>query len=214
MATTVGALNYRIGFDTTQLPEGVNLTRREMGNLRKLMQATKDPVEQLGEEIDVLNQLYDKGAISIEQHQRALDKLSKAIDDQTMVTAELVEEQDESVTTLQDVHSAVAVAKTAYETLSGALSTVVSIGRQAIDIIKEINEQQQLETALGLSPAELKGIELAIGAIGGNSDQVADSLREMKKRIVDATEGGGEASEEAAAKVKSLQEQSLSTGER
>ena len=63
---TIGSLNYKIVADITGFTRGIVATRTELRDAAKLFEATRTPAESLGQKLDYLRQLYDKGALSSE----------------------------------------------------------------------------------------------------------------------------------------------------
>lgn len=75
--------------------------------------------------------------------------------------------------------------------LTGAAAGLVAFGKSAVDSALEVDN---LSKRLNLTPEFLAGLELAARRAGLSLDEVADPLENLTERMVQASEGTGEAS--------------------
>jgi cyanate lyase len=72
MSIPIGSLNYQIAMDASQLNASATLTRQQMRDVRRVLQETKDPAQVLQEQLDRLKSIFEAGAITAEQYEKAV----------------------------------------------------------------------------------------------------------------------------------------------
>lgn len=77
MAGSINAANVAIGFDSTKLVEGVDVTRQEMNKLKSTLAASIPQAQLFAKEVQVLDIAHAKGAIDARKHAEALAYLKE-----------------------------------------------------------------------------------------------------------------------------------------
>lgn len=76
MAGTINAANITIGLDIAKLQSGMNATRGEMNQLKSILKESREPVEEFESKMNLLSRALQAGGITIEQYERAQEKLA------------------------------------------------------------------------------------------------------------------------------------------
>lgn len=76
MTVSIGRLRYDIVADTSQFTKGIVATRSELSLAKKMFEQSRTPAESFGIAVSKLDGLLTKGAIDIETHRRAVERLN------------------------------------------------------------------------------------------------------------------------------------------
>lgn len=77
MAGSINLANVAIGFDSSQLTRGVDLSAGELRKLTGIVSSSVAPVDRYAEEMSILQVAFEKGALSAERFAAAQDHLAK-----------------------------------------------------------------------------------------------------------------------------------------
>lgn len=186
MATTIGALAYKISADTNEFKKGMALTNKELRFSKRLMQDMKTPTEQLSEAKEKLFKMLEAGAIDAKTYNRALADLEeqqKSLARSTEKTNAVLEKKVGAFTKITGAVTAVGVSISAIDTvLSRASQMLGSIGDQ----FAELKESIKFQKILDISSKDLESLAQAARDTGVDFDHVTDGLLEMQKKINEA----------------------------
>mgnify|MGYP006272398059 CR=1 FL=1 len=93
MSNAIASLSMQLGLDTRQFTEGVTATQRELKLLRKVMEDTKTPQEELQQQLDGIQRIREKFTTVPEaKWEAAIEKIKQRYWEVNAIQAEVVDE--------------------------------------------------------------------------------------------------------------------------
>ena len=222
--TVIGSAVYQLDLDSSNFVEGATLTAQETRALRKNLRDIETPAEKFQKRFDMIQNLFNKGAMTAEQAQRAVDKLNKEMD-------ELAQKSQKAVKPVQQAHHSIRnLGKESKNTTpwikgldqaSQALGfNIGALGPAAVTVaasfaiwrtsmkainfsIQEISksaaamdEVAKMAETVGIATDELIGMRVAASKLGGvTTEQFRTSMTQWGVRLSQAARGEGELSQ-------------------
>jgi len=190
---TIGSLNYKIGTDTSGLTKGMVVTKRELRDGAKLMEASATPAQRYASKLDHLTNLYRKGAIDAHTYQRQVRQLR--LEKMTGVPV-----LGQWASKLANVHPAILAGTAALAAFTIAVMAAKRAVHAMSEAVKEqlgkIDEIAKAARAVGTTAEQLVGLRLAASEFSGLTDQQLDkALKKMTVQLGDAADGTGTAAD-------------------
>ena len=190
MATTIGALAYKVSADTKEFTEGMKATRRELAAGRQVMRETRTPAEKLAKKLDDLGNLYKKGAIDAETYARGVKKAKEEHKRLSQTTdsarGSLKGFFGGMLEGFRAIHPMVHTLQIGIQGITSAIGTVASGIGALGDKFSELNEAIKFQQLTGLTQKQFETIRFAAKNLGVDIDTTTDAIIEMEKRISDA----------------------------
>ena len=173
MASVINAYSVSLGLDASNFIDGAKVTRSEMRQLTKDIEAARTPTERFAVEQDRLKRALDSGAISEEVYNRLLESKRPKI---------------------EQAASALEGYKVAVAAVAGALATGVAAGVSFVTFLRSqqnaIDDAADAAQRLGLSFNEMSSLEFAFKEGGGlNADAVQTAIKKLQINLAKAVDG-------------------------
>jgi len=180
---SVGSLRYDLVVDTARFQKGMVVARGELRQAKKAFLETRTPAERLGLEIAELDELYRKGAITLDTYNRRLKQLK---DRSNQATASM-KTQTATVNTLGS----------SFRRMAGFAVGIFGV-HQALNAVsnslEEMDQTAKKARQLGLLTEDLIALRFAAAEMSGVASTTVDTaLQRMTRRIAEAAAGSGEA---------------------
>ncbi len=173
MATVINSYSVSLGMDASNFIDGAKVSRSEMRQLVKDIQAAQTPVEKFAVEQDRLKRALDSGAISQSTYNRLLESKRPAI---------------EAATSSLPSYTAALTAATAG--IAAASAATVAFITQIRSVQSEIDDTADKAERLGVSFGDLKTLEFGFDRGGGvGPEAVGEAIKKLQINIAKAVEG-------------------------
>jgi len=197
MATTIGALAYKIQLDSNEFTKGMKLSRQELNLVKKVMSDTKSPAAKLDVALESLEKLYRKGAITAGQLRKAQEKVRREFSK----SAAPIQKTSGALGGLsQSIVGKFAVAGVAYMAWSKFTNLISSGARMAIGFIKsladnvsDLDDKLNVMAKSGLASKEFEAIVNTGQKAGLTIKSLGKAMQDMTAGIAEAAQGKGEA---------------------
>lgn len=201
MASVINAYSVSLGLDASAFIDGAKVSRSEMRQLTRDIEAARTPAERFAVEQNRLEKAYQSGAIQLDVYQRLLgearhkhfgaaEAAKKHADEQARLAAQqdqlrvAAEKQRDTIRGLTLAFSAVTVGVTA--AAAGGVKFVQFIR----DVQNEVDDAADKAQRLGVRFNDLKSLEFGFARGGGvDPAAVGESLKKFQVAIAKAVDG-------------------------
>ena len=187
----IGTLAYKITADTRSFDRSIKATRREMSSAKRLIEATRTPVEKLEQAERGLQQLYQKRVIDLKTYSRSLARVRAELAPTTAAV-------DKKKLALADMGGALGVNIGALSAWSLGLAAAGAAAMAAKNSIGDLRRtladmDSQLKTArtVGVEVNQLRALEL--GASRAGISNIEPMLKRLSRVTGDTVNDMGEA---------------------
>ncbi len=202
MATTVNAANLAIGFDVSKLRDGMNLARGEISKVSQIVRDSISPVDKYNQQLTLLKQAYQAGAVSAERMAQAELSLAKkhgietdAVRQERFELEKLNAARSGSKSPVaggSPVGSSIGKYATGFLSIAAVSGSLNSIQSTFAETARRIDEVSDRANALGMSYKDLIVAQRGFGEISGmTTEEVTNSLQKMQINLSAAKMGTG-----------------------
>jgi hypothetical protein len=178
MAGSINLANVALGFDSSKITKGVDLSAGEIRKLSGIVKASESSIDRYNRELHLLETAYAKGAISAKRMAEATDHLRKT---HGQLDVAKVNAFSNGWT---EMASKVALVRQGFEALKGIVSPVFD----EMNRIDKINDQAH---RLGMSYRDLNTIQLSLGESSGfAADDIAKAMQKLSLGLSEAISTG------------------------
>ena len=197
MATTIGALAYKIGLDSKDFTKGMKLSRQELGLIKKSMDATQTPAEKMHSALEVLNRDNVKAALGIKRHAAAVAKVRA----EYSKTIQPVQKTSSSFSSLASSivggFGVGAAAYVAWNKFTGMVRTGAQLAITGVKAlasnISELDDRLNIQKKVGVTSKQFEAMAIAGKKSGLTIQSIGTSIQRMTRRLAEAAQGKGEA---------------------
>jgi len=120
MATTIGALAYKIQLDGRDFTSGMKLSRQELNLVKKSMEATESPLDKMHASMEILNRDNVKAHLGAKKHAAAVHKVKMEYANSVKPAEKAARATNKLATATKNATRQMAKAKPAVQKTSGA----------------------------------------------------------------------------------------------
>jgi VIT1/CCC1 family predicted Fe2+/Mn2+ transporter len=176
MAGAINIANVAIGFDSSALIEGFDLSEKATKRLGQVVEASQSSIERYNEDIRILDRAYQAGALSADRYAAAVQHVKKEHD--------MLPKEINFAKSWTELHSKIMLVQAALHSVTRAASPMFT-EMQRIDKINDTAHK------LGMSYAELNTVQLSLGESAGvSAETVGKSLQKLSLGISQAIHTG------------------------
>lgn len=189
MAGTINLASVALGFDSSQITKGVDLSAGEMRKMNQIFKDSISPVDRYNADLHVLEKAHKAGAVSADRMRQAMASLQDKY-------KQGVPANQGMALPFTELSSAINVVQTGFGALKGSITPVLN----EMNRIDAINDQAH---KLGMSYRDLNTIQLALGeSSGASADDISKAMQKLSIGVTEAIKTGAGAHADALKTLK------------
>ena len=189
MAGTINLANVALGFDSSKITKGVDLSAGEMRKMNQIFKDSISPVDRYNADLHVLEKAHKAGAVSADRMRQAMTSLQEKY-------KQGVPANQGMDLPFTELSSAINVVQTGFGALKGSITPVLD----EMNRIDAINDQAH---KLGMSYRDLNTIQLALGeSSGASADDISKAMQKLSIGVTEAIKTGQGAHADALKTLK------------
>lgn len=174
----IGASAYKLVVDATKFAEGTTLSRRELSFLKQTLRETATDADKYAAGISKLDDLHRRGALSTDQHTRAVEQLNAELRSQPAGGA------DDPFTSWAKGLTATGVAFGAFRfQMNLARDAASAVRDEVADQLEQMNSLINAADSLGIEARAFQNISSAAAAADVPLSNVNSAMEQMLKAL-------------------------------